>query len=242
MTLGKRIAARRQSLGLTREALADAVSIAKSSISEWESGKREPRLPTLEKIAAVLDTTIEALMHDGPAEAEAYGDRIKRMRRARGMSAEDLAEATGISPATIYRYENGSTEDLKLSTIERLAEALRTTPAHLAGWTEAGNHQDTTRPTDTTHHERSESHMITLNDLLTIVDAHQLRVIVPVTPRLKACITVNTRNAAELDDLIRLYGESPVFSAEPANEMRVMEIELTRRDDLALTDTKGMIA
>lgn len=79
--------------------------------------------------------------------------------------------------------------------------------------------------------------MITLNDLLTIVDARQLRVIVPVTPRLKARITVNTRQTAELDDLIRLYGESPVFSAEPANEGSVIEIELTQpcREDLALS-------
>lgn len=69
--------------------------------------------------------------------------------------------------------------------------------------------------------------MITLNDLLTIVDARQLRVIVPVTPRLKARITVNTRQSAELGDIIRLYGERPVFSAEPANEGNVMEIELT---------------
>jgi hypothetical protein len=75
--------------------------------------------------------------------------------------------------------------------------------------------------------------MFTLNDLLTIVDARQLRVVVPVTPRLKARITVNTRQTAELDDIVRLYGEWPVFSAEPANEGSVMEIELTDRAELA---------
>ena len=72
--------------------------------------------------------------------------------------------------------------------------------------------------------------MITLNDLLTIVDARQLRVVVPVTPRLKARITVNTRQTAELDDIVRLYGEWTVFSAEPANEMNVMEIELAKKE------------
>lgn len=75
--------------------------------------------------------------------------------------------------------------------------------------------------------------MITLNDLLTIVDARQLRVVVPVTPRLKARITVNTRQTAELDDIIALYGEKPVFSAEPAHEDNVMEIELTDRAEVA---------
>ena len=71
---------------------------------------------------------------------------------------------------------------------------------------------------------------ITLNDLLTIVDARQLRVVVPVTPRLKARITVNTRQTAELDDIIRLYGEWSVFEAVPAHEGNVMEIELTKRE------------
>lgn len=71
--------------------------------------------------------------------------------------------------------------------------------------------------------------MITLNDLLTIVDARQLRIVVPVTPRLKARITMNTRQTAELDDIIALYGERPVFSAEPTHEGNVMEIELTDR-------------
>jgi hypothetical protein len=57
--------------------------------------------------------------------------------------------------------------------------------------------------------------------------------VVPVTPRLKARITVNSRQTAELDDIVRLYGEWPVFSAEPANEGSVMEIELTDRAELA---------
>jgi hypothetical protein len=76
--------------------------------------------------------------------------------------------------------------------------------------------------------------MITLNDLLTIVDARQLRVIVPVSPRLKARITVNTRQTAELDDIIALYGEWPIDSAEPAHEGGVMEIELRSRAAMGL--------
>lgn len=53
-----------------------------------------------------------------------YGERIKQLRKARGLSAEDLAEATGISPATIYRYENGSTEEPKSSMLRKIADAL----------------------------------------------------------------------------------------------------------------------
>lgn len=81
--------------------------------------------------------------------------------------------------------------------------------------------------------------MITLNDLLTIVDARQLRLVVPVTERLKAQVTVNTRNAGELDDCVRLYGEWPIFSATPAHEGAVMVIELTKDKGLALTEARG---
>lgn len=53
-----------------------------------------------------------------------YGERIKQLRKARGMSAEDLAEKTGISPATIYRYENGTTGEPKRSMLHKIAKAL----------------------------------------------------------------------------------------------------------------------
>ena len=71
--------------------------------------------------------------------------------------------------------------------------------------------------------------MLTLNDLLTIVDARQLRIIVPLTERLKARITVNTRQCAELDDITRLYGDWKIEEAVPANEGGVMEIKLKGR-------------
>ena len=66
--------------------------------------------------------------------------------------------------------------------------------------------------------------MITLNDLLTIADAKQMRVIVPVTLRLRARISVNPRQTDELNDLIALYGEMPVFSAEPVEGGNILEI------------------
>lgn len=71
--------------------------------------------------------------------------------------------------------------------------------------------------------------MITLNDLLTIIDARQLLVIVPLTERLKARITVDTRQCAELDDITRLYGDWKIKEAVPANEGGVMVIELKGR-------------
>lgn len=75
--------------------------------------------------------------------------------------------------------------------------------------------------------------MITLDDLMTIVDAWQLRIVVPVTPKLKARICVYTRNTDEMAEISQLYGDMPVIRMEPVEEGDVMEIELGNRAEEA---------
>lgn len=70
------------------------------------------------------------------------GQRIKERRKQIGMSAERLAELIGKSPATVYRYENGSIESVDSGALVPIANALGVTPSYLMGWTEV----DTTRP------------------------------------------------------------------------------------------------
>lgn len=62
------------------------------------------------------------------------GDRIKQRRIELGMDADELAKKTGKSRATIYRYENGDIENLPITVLEPIANALLTTPASLMGW------------------------------------------------------------------------------------------------------------
>lgn len=59
---------------------------------------------------------------------------MKDRRKAIGLSAERLAEMLGISPATIYRYENGDIEKVPGDRLGPIANALQTTPAYLMGW------------------------------------------------------------------------------------------------------------
>ena len=63
------------------------------------------------------------------------GDLIKKRRKEIGLSAEKLAEKLGVSPATIYRYENGYIEKIPVGQLEPMAKALHTTAAYLMGWT-----------------------------------------------------------------------------------------------------------
>lgn len=64
------------------------------------------------------------------------GKRIKERRLELGLSAEDLAPMVGLSPATIYRYENGDIKKVNTNKLQPFAKALRTTESYLMGWQE----------------------------------------------------------------------------------------------------------
>lgn len=64
------------------------------------------------------------------------GERIKKRRKELGITVDELAEKLGKNRATIYRYESSEIEKLPTTVLEPLAEALRTTPAALMGWSE----------------------------------------------------------------------------------------------------------
>ena len=65
------------------------------------------------------------------------GDRIKEARQSLGYSAEQVASFLGVSPATVYRYENGDISKLPTKFLKPLAEYLCVTPAYLMGWDES---------------------------------------------------------------------------------------------------------
>ncbi len=52
------------------------------------------------------------------------GDKIKRERRRLGMTQRELAEKACISRVSLSKIENNKTFDIKLTTANRLAEAL----------------------------------------------------------------------------------------------------------------------
>lgn len=64
------------------------------------------------------------------------GERMKHRRKELGLSAEYVADKLGVSPSTIYRYENGGIEKQPGDILEPLAKILKTTPAFLMGWSE----------------------------------------------------------------------------------------------------------
>lgn len=64
------------------------------------------------------------------------GEKIKARRKELGYNADYLAEKTGLSRSTIFRYEKGDIEKIPTEILATIAKALNTTPTTLMGWDE----------------------------------------------------------------------------------------------------------
>jgi DNA-binding helix-turn-helix protein len=62
------------------------------------------------------------------------GERIKKRRQELGLSAEDVANKLGISPATIYRYESNYINSMKVDKLTAIATVLHVSESYLMGW------------------------------------------------------------------------------------------------------------
>lgn len=62
------------------------------------------------------------------------GEKIKLRRKELKISADDLADAVGVSRSTIFRYEKGDIEKVGPEVLKKIADKLRISPAELMGW------------------------------------------------------------------------------------------------------------
>jgi len=76
---------------------------------------------------------------------------IKRLRRERGLTLEELGQKVGTSRQTIQRYESGQITTIPYDKIILLAKALGVTPPELMGWKETD--RPPAEPTESGEHE-----------------------------------------------------------------------------------------
>lgn len=64
MTFGDRVRQRRSALGWSQETLARKLDVSKNTVSRWENARTDaPSGPNLDRLAKVLGTTSDWLMH-----------------------------------------------------------------------------------------------------------------------------------------------------------------------------------
>lgn len=69
--IGKHIKKFREAKGMTQDELAERLCVTRQAVSNWERAKTEPDIETLNRLAEVLEITIEELI---------YGERQKHKK------------------------------------------------------------------------------------------------------------------------------------------------------------------
>lgn len=71
------------------------------------------------------------------------GERIRALRREKGISQVDLAKHLNTTKQTISKYEKGIVTNIPSDKVEAMAILFNTTPQYILGWNE-----ETEKPTD----------------------------------------------------------------------------------------------
>lgn len=64
------------------------------------------------------------------------GEYIKQLRTEKELSQEALGKLVGVNRAAVNKWENGSVENIKRSTIKKLSEVFGVSPCELMKWDE----------------------------------------------------------------------------------------------------------
>ena len=65
---------------------------------------------------------------------ETMAERIKYLRKTKGLTLEDIASKVGVGKSTVRKWETGMIANMRRDKIASLADALGTTPEYLMGW------------------------------------------------------------------------------------------------------------
>lgn len=115
--------AAREAAGATRREVAAAVGIEPRTLARIERGHQKPLWPTLDRLCDHLGVSVAVLarrwlrdsldLPQSPVSAPGIG--LRALRKAQGMTLVELAAASGVSAATLSRFERGITASRRLA-------------------------------------------------------------------------------------------------------------------------------
>lgn len=65
------------------------------------------------------------------------GERIKQLRIKKGLTQEELGKVIGVQKSAIRKYECGTVENMKRSSIQKMADFFGVSPSYLLGYEES---------------------------------------------------------------------------------------------------------
>ena len=109
--IGKRIRDARKAAGLTQEELAERMGTSSVAVAQWETGRRNPKMGTVSKLAAALGVDVAELVPE-------LKTLLKEKPEPPKMEPifEDISKSSGtIPPPTWKRNAGSSRQPLKFS-------------------------------------------------------------------------------------------------------------------------------
>lgn len=94
------------------------------------------------------------------------GERIKELRKSKGLTQEELGKIIGVQKSAVLKYENGSVQNLKRTTIAKLADFFKVPPYYLMGFDSDEKEDDVISKYNLTPNELSEYNRIMEMNLL----------------------------------------------------------------------------
>lgn len=147
------------------------------------------------------------------------GQRIRACRKKRGLTVDELAERLEKNRATVYRYENGSIENLPITILEPIAKALDTSPTYLMGWTE--NYSPMADKQDIPDQETKETFTPTEHELEVLL---AYRNQINMQPAVDRILGISPEGGIHLQGKIAVRGFQETIVSEESN-LAVQEIK-----------------
>lgn len=129
---GEKLKELREERNLSQKELGDKMGgITQQTIAQYEKKETVPKFETVSKIADALEINPNIFYSDFSQsvtnDSEEIGEKIKELRKSKGISQKELAQKTGLSIGSIQGYEQGRYNP-KLEAIAKIADALETEP------------------------------------------------------------------------------------------------------------------
>lgn len=125
---------------IDRNELCKALNLKYSTVSEWISAKKYPRIDKIELLANYFGVPKSALIEESGTMN--IGDKIAARRKELGLTLEQVGNFVGVGKSTVKKWETGYIANMRRDKIPMLAKILQMSPTEFIGETGAEENAD----------------------------------------------------------------------------------------------------
>ena len=122
---------------LTQQELADIAEVSKRTIQNWEDGTSNIKPEKAEKLADYFGVSVGYLLGYDDNDTNQM-NRLKELRKEKGLTQTDLAELLEVTKLTIHNWENG-VSSIKSDRLKKLCEIFDVDVPYLLGYNNVKN-------------------------------------------------------------------------------------------------------